>query len=248
MDEPNRPASAAGDATAASPVSAPPAAAQKQALRQRQRQLRRQSLPAAAADLVAVARRQLPGWLAQQPVAAGDPAAGPWLGFYWPIGSEPDLRPLIAPRPLPCWPAAPAVQLALPAIVPWQHQADAPGTWQGRRLVYLPWSPGETLVKDACGIPAPAWTAAAGPEPLAAADLALLLVPALGFDPASGIRLGSGGGWYDRLRADPAWRAVPTLAVLPSACLLPDLPADPWDLPLGGWLDERGIHRVASAA
>jgi 5-formyltetrahydrofolate cyclo-ligase len=55
-----------------------------------------------------------------------------------------------------------------------------------------------------------------------------------------GIRLGSGGGWYDRLRADPAWRQVPALAVLPAACLAPSLPADPWDVPFNGWLDETG--------
>ncbi|MFM7635584.1 MAG: 5-formyltetrahydrofolate cyclo-ligase [Cyanobacteriota bacterium] len=57
-----------------------------------------------------------------------------------------------------------------------------------------------------------------------------------------GIRLGSGGGWYDRLRAAPAWRAIPALAVLPSACLRPALPRDSWDVPFDGWLDERGLH------
>jgi 5-formyltetrahydrofolate cyclo-ligase len=75
--------------------------------------------------------------------------------------------------------------------------------------------------------------------PLQAHQLALLLVPALAMD-QRGIRLGSGGGWYDRLRADPAWRQVPALAVLPAACLAPSLPADPWDVPFNGWLDETG--------
>jgi 5-formyltetrahydrofolate cyclo-ligase len=69
-------------------------------------------------------------------------------------------------------------------------------------------------------------------------------VPALGFD-RHGIRLGSGGGWYDRLRADPAWRAVPALAVLPAACLVEQLPRDPWDVPFDGWLDETGVHPLA---
>jgi 5-formyltetrahydrofolate cyclo-ligase len=71
--------------------------------------------------------------------------------------------------------------------------------------------------------------------------MALLLAPSLACD-AGGIRLGYGGGWFDRLRADPAWAAVPTLAVLPSACRLPALPRDPWDIPLQGWLDETGLH------
>jgi 5-formyltetrahydrofolate cyclo-ligase len=70
-------------------------------------------------------------------------------------------------------------------------------------------------------------------------------VPALAFDPHSGIRLGYGGGWYDRLRADPAWRAVPALVVLPSACLSANLPREPWDVPFQGWLDEHGVHGCA---
>ena len=69
-------------------------------------------------------------------------------------------------------------------------------------------------------------------------------LPALASDP-SGIRLGSGGGWYDRLRADPAWRDRPALAVLPAACVSATaLPRDPWDVPFDGWLDEQGLHRL----
>jgi 5-formyltetrahydrofolate cyclo-ligase len=77
-------------------------------------------------------------------------------------------------------------------------------------------------------------------RPLAPEALGLLLVPALAID-QRGIRLGSGGGWYDRLRADPAWGALPALAVLPAACVCPRLPRDPWDVPFSGWLDERGL-------
>ena len=105
--------------------------------------------------------------------------------------------------------------------------------------MYLPWCPGQLLHPDSCGIPAPI-----GPPPLAAADLALLLVPALAID-RRGIRLGYGGGWYDRLRADPAWRAVPALVVLPAACVVEALPSDPWDVPFDGWIDESGLHWIA---
>jgi 5-formyltetrahydrofolate cyclo-ligase len=103
-------------------------------------------------------------------------------------------------------------------------------------LRYRAWRPGEALVPDACRIPAPAGAAALKPD-----ELSLLLVPTLALD-QPGIRLGSGGGWYDRLRADPAWRAIPALAVLPAACITRDLPRDPWDVPFDGWLDERGLH------
>jgi len=40
---------------------------------------------------------------------------------------------------------------------------------------------------------------------------------------------------------------VPALAVLPAACLAPSLPADPWDVPFTGWLDETGRSTKVSA-
>ena len=137
---------------------------------------------------------------------------GQRLGLYWPIGAEPDLRDLAA-----------ATACALPAVM-------------DGRLLYRPWQPGEVLIPDQCGIPAPTGNGALMPT-----DLGLLLAPALAFD-RRGIRLGYGGGWFDRLRSDPGWRAVPALAVLPRACLLEQLPAEPWDVPFDGWLDERGVH------
>jgi 5-formyltetrahydrofolate cyclo-ligase len=136
------------------------------------------------------------------------------------VGHEPDWRPL-----LERWPEALRQRLALPVV----RCEGGIG-----RLTYGAWHPADPLHADGCGIPAPVAAA-----PLEAHALALLLVPALAID-QRGIRLGSGGGWYDRLRADPAWRQVPALAVLPAACLAPSLPADPWDVPFTGWLDESG--------
>ena len=120
-------------------------------------------------------------------------------------------------------------QLALPAITAGPRDPSA-------RLVYRPWRAGDPLGPDGCGIPAPL----AGAGELPAEALGLLLVPALACD-ASGIRLGYGGGWYDRLRADPAWAQVPAVAVLPRGCRVERLPRDPWDVPLQGWLDEDGL-------
>ncbi len=197
---------------AATPDPQPPTADSKPALRRHFRQRRRQALPAAADALVASAAAQLPS-LMEPPL---------WLGLYWPVGHEPDLRPL-ADRLPPPWRA----RLALPAI-------------RDDRLLYLPWRPGDPLAPDQVGIPAP--TAA---TPLEAAALGLLLVPALAVD-QSGVRLGSGGGWYDRLRSDSLWRAVPALVVVPAACVVPSLPRDPWDVPFPGWLTEKGLHRVGS--
>ena len=207
----------------------PPAGASKDSLRRHYRQLRRQSLPLVEAALLEVLATALPQALqaadaqAEDQVATAqvEPQSGPSrLGLYWPVGHEPDWRPL-----LERWPEALLQRLALPVV----RCEGGVG-----RLTYGAWHPADPLLADGCGIPAPVAAA-----PLQAHQLALLLVPALAID-QRGIRLGSGGGWYDRLRADPAWRQVPALAVLPAACLAPSLPADPWDVPFNGWLDETG--------
>jgi 5-formyltetrahydrofolate cyclo-ligase len=200
----------------------PMASPSKDALRPRFRRQRREALGQAAEGILAVGQRELPALL--QP--------GRRLGLWWPVGSEPDLRPLAAALE-----AQSPGRLALPAVQAW------PGP--GLQLLYLPWRPGDPLTPDACAIPSPALPAPGGPAPLAPSELALLLVPALAID-HTGIRLGSGGGWYDRLRADPAWGAVPALTVLPAACVSSTpLPRDPWDVPFHGWLDETGVHRAA---
>jgi 5-formyltetrahydrofolate cyclo-ligase len=206
----------------------PPPPLDKQALRRHFRSLRAAALAAAEPRILAAAGRDLPHLL----------PTGQHLGLYWPLPGEPDLRPL-----------APAHQhLALPAV-----------DGEPARLLYRAWRPGAPLAPDRYGIPAPAAPLENAPEqqpeappppPVSGREfsphaLGVLLVPALAFDPHSGIRLGYGGGWYDRLRADPAWRAVPALVVLPAACLCGNLPREPWDVPFQGWLDEHGVHGCA---
>ena len=140
------------------------------------------------------------------------------VGLFWPLSGEVDLRWLRERLPS---------QLGLPV-------ADGSGGLQ-----YRCWSDAP-LQPDSCGIPAPAPGSPLGPD-----QLELLLVPALAVD-QQGIRLGYGGGYYDRLRADPAWAAVPAWAVLPSACIAAELlPRDPWDVPFTGWITEQGAGRPA---
>ena len=193
----------------------------KPELRDRWRRRRSAALPLSAAAILAVARRQVPLLLPPDRL----------LGLWWPLPGEPDLRPLREVLP---------DRLALPAIVPW----DGPGAGAhgGRRLVYRRWRDEDGLEPDLCGIPAPAPGDGLEPE-----QIGLLLVPALAVD-ADGLRLGSGGGWYDRLRADPRWRTIPALAVLPAACVTEALPRDPWDVPFDGWIDEDGLHGTGGAA
>ena len=186
----------------------------KKALRRLGRRRRGEHLEACAAPVLAQVRACLPQRL----------APGRLLGLYWPMASELDLRPLAEDLP---------GRLALPAVITPAEPGGAAA------LHFRRWQPKAPLAPDHCGIPSPA----EGPN-LPAETLGLLLVPALAFDPRSGIRLGYGGGWYDRLRADPLWRRVPALVVLPAACLLDDLPHDPWDVPFDGWIDETGLHPI----
>lgn len=98
------------------------------------------------------------------------------LGVYWPIRGEPDLRQTYDEL------TRLGVRLALPLV----DGRDAP-------LRFVAWKPGDVLVKDAYGVPAPQ-QADRQVHPDA------LLVPCVGFN-AGKVRLGYGGGFYDRTLA-----------------------------------------------
>ena len=146
------------------------------------------------------------------------------IGIYWPLADEVDLRGLRQRSPV-----------ALPV-------ADGEGG-----LTYRRWasdgSTSQILKPDGCGIPAPAAGRTLQPD-----ELACLLVPALAID-RRGVRLGYGGGYYDRLRQQTPWRAVQALVVLPSACITDmPLPQDPWDITFDGWISEKGPGRALATA
>jgi 5-formyltetrahydrofolate cyclo-ligase len=127
------------------------------------------------------------------------------IAAYVPIGREPgSLRMLDMLREA-------GTEILLPVVVPdgldWARYAGP-----------------DELVAGVLGTRAPSGPRL-GPAALAAAEA--VLVPALAVD-HRGVRLGRGGGYYDRaLAAAPA--GVPLVALLHDGELVERLPADPWD-------------------
>ncbi|MFC0676975.1 5-formyltetrahydrofolate cyclo-ligase [Lysobacter korlensis] len=95
-----------------------------------------------------------------------------------------------------------------------------PGT-----LRFAPWRFGDPLVTNRYGIPEPDVAPA---SLLEAADLSLIVMPLVGFDPQCH-RLGMGGGWYDRALA---FRL--------------DSPAPPWLV--GAAFDEQQVDALDRAS
>ena len=69
----------------------------------------------------------------------------------------------------------------------------------------------------------------------------MIFVPCLSVD-KNLIRLGYGGGYFDKLRRDKNWRNVPCFGVLTSNCVstIPLTRAE-WDIPLSGFITEKEI-------
>ena len=138
------------------------------------------------------------------------------IGAYWPIKGEFD---------------------ALPALFRWS-EAESPRriglpviNRETKQLRFHVWYPGCPMEDDAYGIPKPKDTEAFEPE--------LLLVPCVGYGP-QGLRLGYGGGFYDRTLAALKPRPF-TVGVGFAHGYVPWLAAEPHDVPLDAMLVEDGV-------
>jgi len=138
------------------------------------------------------------------------------IGAYWPIKGEFDALPALYR-----WSEAdPQRRIGLPVI----HRDT-------RQLRFHVWFPGCPMEEDAYQIPKPKGTEAFEPQ--------LLLVPCVGFGP-KGLRLGYGGGFYDRTLS--AISPVPYTAGLGFAHgWLPWLTPQAHDVPLDAMLTEDGV-------
>ncbi|HZE92613.1 MAG TPA: 5-formyltetrahydrofolate cyclo-ligase [Rhizobacter sp.] len=141
------------------------------------------------------------------------------IGAYWPIKGEFDPLPALY-RWSEGGPEGSPRRIGLPVV------DKASGD-----LRFHVWFPGCPMELDAYDIPKPKDTDEFAP--------ALLLVPCVGYGPG-GIRLGYGGGFYDRSLS--ALKAAPlTIGVGYAHGFLPMLRARPEEIPLDVMLTEDGV-------
>ena len=141
------------------------------------------------------------------------------IGAYWPIKGEFDPLPALY-RWSEGAPEGVVRHIGLPV-------ADR----ESGQLRFHVWYPGCPMELDAYDIPKPKDTEEFAP--------ALLVVPCLGFGPG-GVRLGYGGGFFDRTLAGVSPRPV-TVGVSYTHGFLPFLRSGPLDWPLDAMLTEDGV-------
>tara|TARA_B100000886_G_C20297278_1_gene438065 strand:+ start:206 stop:763 length:558 start_codon:yes stop_codon:yes gene_type:complete len=135
-----------------------------------------------------------------------------YIAIYWPLKNEVDITGLKE-----------KFSLALPRCE------------DKKQLMFYPWNE-NPLTRDSEGIPSPYNSLALSHE-----QISVIFVPCLSID-NNLIRLGYGGGYFDKLRSDTNWRNVPCIGVLTSNCLskIPLTRAE-WDIPLSGYITEKEI-------
>jgi 5-formyltetrahydrofolate cyclo-ligase len=110
-----------------------------------------------------------------------------------------------------------------------------------RDLLWHRWQPLEPLLSGKYSILEPN----SNSPLLEPANVDLMLVPTVGID-RHGYRLGYGGGYYDRLRANRSWRQIKTIGISFDLSYVDMLPIDPWDIRLDAICTESGIFEVAT--
>lgn len=140
------------------------------------------------------------------------------IGAYWPIHGEFDPLPALY-RWQEASPESHQRRIALPVM-----------NKETKQLTFHAWFPGCPMEEDAYGIPKPKDTQQLEPT--------LILVPCVGFA-SGGLRLGYGGGFYDRTLA--ALNPLPyTVGLAYNMGYIPDLKPLSHDIALDAILTEEG--------
>ena len=135
-----------------------------------------------------------------------------YIAIYWPLKNEVDIRSLKK-----------KFSLALPRCK------------DKKELLFYPWDE-KPLTKDSEGILSPNNSFS-----LSYKQISMIFVPCLSVD-KNLIRLGYGGGYFDKLRSDKNWRDIPCIGVLTSNCFSSSpLTRAEWDIPLSGFITEKEI-------
>ena len=141
------------------------------------------------------------------------------IGAYWPIKGEFDPLPALY-RWTEGAPEGVTRRIGLPVA----HRESG-------SLRFHVWYPGCETELDAYDIPKPKGTEEFAPE--------MLVVPCLGFGPG-GVRLGYGGGFFERTLSSVNPRPI-TVGVSYTHGFLPLLRSGPKDFPLDAMLTENGV-------
>ena len=134
------------------------------------------------------------------------------IGIYWPLKNEVDIRSLKDKFPV-----------ALPRCE------------ENKKLSFYSWED-KPLTKDFEGILSPE-----NSKLMKYNEISIIFIPCLSVD-ENLIRLGYGGGYFDKLREDENWRNIPCIGLLTSNCLSKKpLPKADWDIPISGFITENKI-------
>lgn len=138
------------------------------------------------------------------------------LGFFLPIGSEPDITPTVTN-----WlNASSSRSIFLPVT-------------EGKQMRFAQWRPGEALKKGNFGVLEPLSTSFTRPP--------LLLVPCVGLN-TFGYRLGYGAGFYDRYLSEDEKNPY-TVGICYAQFSSLNFQADPFDIPLDASVSEDGFKQ-----
>jgi 5,10-methenyltetrahydrofolate synthetase len=141
--------------------------------------------------------------------------SGQVVSGYWPIKSEPDLRPWMERL------IRAGAQIALPVV---EIRASP--------LVFRPWTPGAPMERGHWNILVPATSETVTPT--------IMLAPLVGWDDA-GYRLGYGGGYFDRTLAAASSGPL-TIGVGLQGAQLATIFPQPHDIRLDAIVTEAGVQ------